>query len=143
MQGRCYILSEKLSETTRWLQERKQVWEELKALVKRFTERAHTSLGAVTVWLYGSVARSDFNLWSDVDVLVVAEQLPDHPLRRQDLLMQVAPPKVEPIGYTRDEFERLLAKRHPNLIALLQEAICLRDDLGLMERVKFPLSRKG
>ncbi len=124
----------------KWLQERKRKREELMELAKQFAERAHAALGAVTVWLYGSVARGDFNFWSDVDVLLVAEQLPDHPLKRQDLLMRIAPLKVEPIGYTKDEFEHLLARRHPNLIALLREAICLRDDLGLMEQVEFAVN---
>lgn len=136
-------MSDKLSEMPKWLQERERNWAQLKALAEQFAENAHAALGKVTIWLYGSVARGDFNLWSDVDVLLVTEQLPDHPLKRQDLLMQIAPLNVEPIGYTKREFEQLLAKRHPNLIALLHEAICLRDDLGLMEQVKVALSQES
>lgn len=125
----------------KWLLERKETWKQLKALAEQFAEKAHAALGSVTVWLYGSVARGDFNFWSDVDVLVVAENLPDHPLKRSELLIQLAPPKVEPIGYTKTEFEVLLAKRHPNLMATLNEAVCLRDDLGLAERVAVELKR--
>ncbi len=71
-----------------------------------------------------------------MDVLLVAEDLPKHPLERLGLLIKLAPPGVEPIGYTKAEFEALLAKRHPNLLALLKEAICLRDDLGLAKIVE-------
>lgn len=125
----------------RWLRERKGNWERLKALAEQFAENAHFALGRVTVWIYGSVARGDFNFWSDVDVLLVVEKLPDRPLERLDMLMQFAAPMVEPIGYTKEEFEHLLSKRHPNLISLLREAICLRDDLSLMEQVKLVLSQ--
>ncbi len=117
------------------MQERKRRWAELKALAEQFAERAHQALGKVTVWLYGSVARGDFNFWSDVDVLVVAERLPENLLERQALLLQLAPEGVEPIGYTLAEFEALRARCYPNLMALIQEAICLRDDWGLSERI--------
>ncbi len=111
--------------------ERKARWKALRELAEQFAQRAHEALGKVTVWLYGSVARGDFNFWSDVDVLVVAENLPSHPLERLELLMSLAPVGVEPIGYTKEEFDALIKKHYPNLTALLHEAICLRDDLGL------------
>lgn len=85
----------------RWLRERKENWERLKGLAEQFAESAHAALGKVTVWIYGSVARGDFNFWSDVDVLVVAEKLPDRPLERLEMLIQFAPPMVEPIGYIK------------------------------------------
>ena len=52
------------------------------------------------------------------------------------MLLRLAPPGVEPIGYARAEFEALLAKRHPNLLALLRESACLRDDFGLAKLVE-------
>ncbi len=134
-------LPDELSTTPKWLLERRETWKQLRELAEQFAEKVHDVLGSVTVWLYGSVARGDFNFWSDIDVLIVAENLPEHPLKRLDLLMQLAPPKVEPIGYTKTEFDVLLAKRHPNLMAILSEAICLRDDLGLAERVAIELKR--
>ncbi len=129
-------MQDKPSTTPKWLQERRKRWVELRALANQFAEKAKEAFGKVSVWLYGSVARGDFNFWSDVDVLLAAEDLPNHPLERLGLLLRLAPPGVEPIGYTKAEFEALLAKRHPNLLALLKEAVCLRDDLDLTKIVK-------
>jgi len=129
-------LQDKPSITPKWLQERRKQWAELRALANQFADKAKEAFGKVSVWLYGSVARGDFNFWSDVDVLLVAEDLPKHPLERLGLLLRLAPPGVEPIGYTKAEFEALLAKRHPNLLALLRESVCLRDDFGLAKLVE-------
>ncbi|WP_456337356.1 hypothetical protein [Fervidibacter sacchari] len=52
------------------------------------------------------------------------------------MLLKLTPPGVEPIGYTKAEFEALLVRRHPNLLALLKEAVCLRDDLDLTKLVE-------
>jgi len=129
-------LQDKSSTMPKWLQERRRQWAELRALANQFAEKAKEAFGKVSVWLYGSVARGDFNFWSDVDVLLVAEDLPKHPLERLGLLLKLTPPGVEPIGYTKAEFEALLVRRHPNLLALLKEAVCLRDDLDLTKLVE-------
>lgn len=58
----------------------------------------------------GSVARGDFNVWSDIDVVVVAEHLPASILERQALLLSGAPPRVQPVGFEAAEFRAALAK---------------------------------
>lgn len=100
-------------------------------LARRFVQQLPPVAGKVSAWLYGSVARGDFNVASDVDVLVVAETLPAHPLTRLELLLSHAPPGVEPKGLTRQEFEGLRQKRDASLLRMLSEAVLLRDDLGL------------
>ena len=47
-----------------------------------------------SAYLVGSVARGDFNLWSDVDVVIVADELPDRFLERVDMFSD-RPPGVE------------------------------------------------
>lgn len=48
----------------------------------------------------GSVARGDFNKWSDLDVLVVADGLPEDWRSRLDLLMADSPPGLHPVGWS-------------------------------------------
>jgi len=85
----------------------------LVALARQYVERLERSIevrGAVVV---GSVARGEFNLWSDVDVLVVSDALPGDGLERLDLLHAERPPRVEPHGYTVAEFLRALERNDP------------------------------
>lgn len=60
----------------------------------------------------GSVARGDFNVWSDVDVVVVAESLPARLPDRSALLLAEAPVGVQPVGFTPAEFLRALETRN-------------------------------
>jgi predicted nucleotidyltransferase len=58
----------------------------------------------------GSVARGDFNLWSDVDVVVVSDALPAQGDERAELLARDAEPGLEVHGYTGAEFARALER---------------------------------
>lgn len=78
--------------------------------------RRRPLLAAVVV---GSVARGDFNLWSDVDVVVVAEGLPERVPVRGAVLAQEAPGGVQPIGFTPEELKRALRRGNP----LAREAV--------------------
>ncbi|MFA0759464.1 MAG: hypothetical protein KEFWMYNX_001718 [Candidatus Fervidibacter sp.] len=118
------------------LRRRKAQQEERIATARTYAERLRERLGALTAWLYGSVARGTFKGWSDIDVFVVAEALPSHPLQRGDLLYQDAPVGVEPKGWTKAEFERGLAKRDPALLAMLKDRIVLVDDLNLEDALR-------
>jgi predicted nucleotidyltransferase len=68
-------------------------------------------LSAVVV--VGSVARGDFNKWSDLDVVVIAEGLPDETLSRLELLMADSPPGLQAIGWTPAELSSKQARRDP------------------------------
>jgi predicted nucleotidyltransferase len=70
-------------------------------------------LDVVAVVVFGSVARGDFNKWSDVDVLVVARGLPEGARDRLALLGADSPLGVQPIGWTPEELARRVARRDP------------------------------
>jgi len=86
------------------------------------------SLRAVAV--FGSVARGDFNKWSDIDVLVVAAELPKRYTERAELVSPV-PPGVQPIIWTPDEQAR--ERRRGNPIA--REV----DEIGVVVWGELPL----
>lgn len=73
-------------------------------------------LAAVVV---GSVARGDFNLWSDVDVVVVAEDLPERVPERGLVLVADVPGGVQPVGFTPAELSVALRRGNP----LAEEAV--------------------
>ena len=71
--------------------------------------------GAMSIragYVVGSVARGDFKLWSDIDVLIIAAGLPKRLLDRIDLFSD-RPPGVEVFAYTPREFEHERRRKNP------------------------------
>ena len=83
----------------------------------------------VTAVLIGSYARGDFNLWSDVDVLVISEEFGGKPLDR--LRKLDVPSGYQIIALTPREFRKLLGKGEPMVMEAIKYGVVLRDDLGL------------
>lgn len=89
---------------------------EREQLVQRARDWAQVLAGRLEVQaavVVGSVARGDFNKWSDLDVLVVAEGLPGDCRMRMDLLMADSPPGLQPIGWSPHELGARRAGRDP------------------------------
>jgi hypothetical protein len=83
-----------------------------------------------TVILVGSYARRDFNLWSDVDLVLVSE-LEGNPLER---LMRIrSPPGYEVVPLTPGEFLAQADKRNPLILEAICGGVVLRDDYRLLE----------
>ena len=81
-----------------------QVLRELRDAAQRLAKQ----LGKISVLLHGSYARRDFNLWSDVDVIIVSEAFNDvRLLDRYELVKELLPDKAEPILWTPREAEIL------------------------------------
>ena len=78
--------------------------ESLLAVAQNWARTAGPAIGALAVVVVGSVARGDFNKWSDIDVLVVRDDLPDSLGDRLALLAPTSrPPGVEAILWTPAE----------------------------------------
>jgi len=90
------------------------------------------------VVLYGSAARGDFGVGSDVDILIVAEELPAKLDDRLRLLFSINPTTapLEPIGYTPKEFEELLRRRQATALYAMEEGILLYDDGTYLKKKK-------
>ena len=94
--------------------------------VRRWVESIQFTVTAVII---GSYARGDFNVWSDVDVVLISDRFLENPLER---LRQIDPlPGVEAIPLRIDEFRKLREKK--NLVAVEADTtgIVVRDDLGI------------
>lgn len=98
-------------------------------IAKAYAREITKKVGKATIVLYGSVARGDFNRASDIDVLVVSDNLPKDFMKRFDILLEKAHGGLEPKGYTTAEFFALARKK--NFKAMLEKRIVLADGLGL------------
>jgi predicted nucleotidyltransferase len=80
-----------------------------------------------TVILIGSYARGDFNLWSDIDLLIIGK-FEHNPLRRIENFD--FPPGYEVILLTPAEIATMKEKRNKLVVDAFTEGIIVRDDLG-------------
>ena len=96
-----------------------------------YVQRLQKTLGPVTGILYGSYARGDFHAGSDIDVLVIAESLPAHPLHRGEILYAEVRGGLEPKGYTPAEWYEMLARRNPAALESRDQGVFLVDALAL------------
>jgi uncharacterized protein len=76
------------------------------ALAREHVERLARRMPVRAAAVAGSVGRGDFNLWSDVDLVIVSEALPPPGQARVEMLAGGAPPGLEVHGYTTAEFAR-------------------------------------
>ena len=107
------------------LAERRFERERLIALAREYVDRLSKRVPVEAAAVVGSVARGDFNVWSDVDVLVVAEGLPERAPERMALLLADAPVGVQPVGFTRIELEQARRKGNPLVREAAERAVVL------------------
>lgn len=86
------------------------------------------------VVVVGSVARGDFNKWSDLDVLVVADGLPLEALGRIELLMLDSPPGLQPLGWTPQELVTRVARGDPIAVEAYESGVVVAGALPLLSR---------
>lgn len=79
-------------------------------LAREFVGRVSRRTPVVAATVVGSVARGDFNVWSDIDVVVIGDGLPEDALERQTLMVESAPPGVQVVALTQAEFGAAVAK---------------------------------
>lgn len=132
----------------------------LQHLAKRYATAAQEALGPqlVSIALYGSVARVQANLSSDIDLFVVLQEAPSGMLARRRLLQPVRDsltPELEDLwnqGIYTDFIEVIRSRTeaqqfHPLYLDMSQEAILLYDHdqflHTLLEKVRERLQRAG
>lgn len=87
--------------------------------------------GKVTVILYGSYARGDFNLWSDIDVILISEKFQGMRfLDRYDLLGIWEGFEIKP--YTPEEFLKM--KNKIGWKEALKDSIIICDDYKIFSK---------
>jgi len=100
--------------------------------VRTYAEALPESLGVRAVVVFGSVARGDFNLWSDIDVLVVADSFSERLLDRLQAL-EPRPELVQQVPWTPSEWRRQLARRNPIAVEALDRGVWVRGSAEAIE----------
>lgn len=98
------------------------------ALARQYVAGLPDDVTIVAAAVVGSVARGDFNVWSDIDVVVVAEDLPASMLERQALLLRGVTPGIQPVGFEPAEFRAALAKHSRLACEVLEAGVLLVGD---------------
>jgi hypothetical protein len=75
--------------------------------------------------VYGSVARGDFNAWSDVDVLIVSDDLVRKTPDRLFQLSLDGHPRIQAVGFTRVEFTAALHNKNPLVLEASRRGVPL------------------
>ena len=105
---------------------RRRERQRLIGLARDHVRRLSGRIPVVAAAVAGSVARGDFNVWSDVDLVVISDELPAGIPDRGALLAADAPAGVQVVGYPREEFRRALARGDPLATSTVREGVVLR-----------------
>lgn len=92
------------------LERRRVEREQRLALARAHVEQIGRRIPMTGAVVAGSIARGDFNLWSDIDVVVVSDALPAPGPAREQALAGEAAPGLELHGYTSAEFIHALER---------------------------------
>lgn len=97
-------------------------------IIKEVSEFSKNLQFKSTVLLIGSYARGDFNLWSDIDLLIVGD-FKGNTLER--LKSMDFPPGYEIIMLTPEEVNRMQMKNNKFIKDAITEGVVLRDDFSI------------
>ncbi|MBO3755185.1 MAG: nucleotidyltransferase domain-containing protein [Candidatus Brockarchaeota archaeon] len=90
------------------------------------------------VVLFGSAAKGNFGVGSDIDILIVSDMLPKNFQERSKLLFLLndtfAP--IEPIGYTSREFKEMVLKRHSTALEAITNGSMLHEEKEYGEEIR-------
>ena len=106
--------------------------------IDRYTQILKEKLNPKLIILHGSIARGTFGVGSDVDILVISDELPktfNERLRLLYLLDETSAP-IDIKGYTTKEFQKMILKGHPLALDALEEGIVLFADEDYLREIK-------
>jgi len=85
--------------------------------------------------LYGSYARGDYTEESDIDILVVADDLPKDPRDAYIKLVIPEKPEINPIGFNTETFIKKLEKAEPFILEVLEDGKIICSDQEFQTRI--------
>ncbi len=112
------------------MRERRERKERVLEEANRLALKLRRKIGRLSMVVFGSYARDDFNVWSDVDIIIVSEWFRGKPFVRRALyIVDLIPEGFEAIIWSPEEAERLLKK--PWWREALRASVIIVDDYKL------------
>ncbi|MEG6569806.1 nucleotidyltransferase domain-containing protein [Thermoanaerobacterium thermosaccharolyticum] len=102
---------------------------------KKYSKIISNVLHPMCAIIIGSVARGDFNDSSDIDVILISDEMPVNYKERMKLLYDHVFDAIEPKGYNTDEFKLLYFKKNPISVEAIEKGIVIYDD-GIWDKLK-------
>jgi predicted nucleotidyltransferase len=104
--------------------------------IKKYIE-ALKILKPKLVILHGSIARKEFGLGSDVDLIVVSDNLPDKIMNRIKLLYEIDETKapLDIKGYKSEEIRKMIKKGNPLIMDAMEDGIILFADENFLKEI--------
>jgi predicted nucleotidyltransferase len=104
--------------------------------IKKYIE-ALKILKPKLVILHGSIARKEFGLGSDVDLIVVSDNLPDKVMNRIKLLYEIDETKapLDIKGYKSEEIREMIKKGNPLIMDAMEDGIILFADENFLKEI--------
>ncbi|MET1160466.1 MAG: nucleotidyltransferase domain-containing protein [Thermoprotei archaeon] len=96
----------------------------------------YKKFNAKLIVLFGSRARGDYTDESDIDILVVADDLPKDPREAFDVLRDPRFPLVNPIGMNTEVFLKKLHEGNTFVLEILEDGKILYYDKSFLEQVR-------
>lgn len=90
--------------------------------IEKYKQVVIKEINPKKIILFGSFARGDINEGSDVDLIVIADWKESF-LERIKILLELNKFKIplEPLGYTEEEFEKLIKEGNSFILRVLNE----------------------
>ena len=104
--------------------------------LRKYAERA-VAKGARAVILVGSLARGDYTAYSDADIIIVSDSVPERLIDRIPEFMDPAlPVDVVPIVYTTDEVVKMAEEGRKVIGEIISYGKLLAGDERLVEMLR-------
>lgn len=87
---------------------------EAELTAKKYLKGIGEKIGLKLAIMFGSYAKNTYSYGSDIDMLLVAEKLPEKPKDRPQILLDPnLEVYIEPFAYTEEEFDKMVRENHP------------------------------
>jgi predicted nucleotidyltransferase len=106
-----------------------------KDIIKGYIESLKKRIELSAVFLFGSWARGKAGRRSDIDLLVISDDLPLDMHKRLDILFDEKPLLIDTLGFRKDEIMDLM-HRHFLLKAISEGKVVYGDEAWLKKRAE-------
>lgn len=115
--------------------ENRRIYEEVVKGLRDLVRETANKLQPKLVIAYGSFARGDWHQGSDIDILLISDNIPSNFKERWDILYTVMKGfPIEPHLHTTKEFEEMLIHGRMTVLDALTEGVTLYADDKFMKK---------